>query len=64
MGALEIDVLPDGAAPRIRCFAQAGRRRGPLSAQNAVDDQMLSQFLTPDDPLELADCHVTMAVQA
>src|SRR5258708_18996766 len=32
-----------------------------LAALNAVDDQILSQFLTGDDPLELADGHVSMA---
>src|SRR6266404_2535877 len=64
MGALEIDVLPVGAARVSVASRQARRRRGLLSAQNGVDDQILSQFLTPDDPLELADCHVTMAVQA
>jgi hypothetical protein len=42
--------------------AKLGGGRGLLSAQNGVDDQMLSQFLTPDDPLELADCHVSMAL--
>src|SRR5258708_22094006 len=63
MGAASRSTCSPSERPRVSVASrQARRRRGLLSAQNGVDDQILSQFLTPDDPLELAEDLIVDAV--